>query len=174
MRSTSPLSLLRSDESHRPPVHRTLLRTVELVMAALFLYLGTTKIVGASEGVRLFDTVGAGTWFRNATGTLELIGAALLLSPILPRAASFLLALIMVAAAIVETLILKRPAAAAAVCVTAHGFIVWGRLQNARWRSGRPRPEERPTSPTGQVPAAGEARAGDTDGAIAVASVAEP
>jgi putative oxidoreductase len=132
MSPATPPDLLVPTGGSRPPVHRTLLRAVELAMAALFLYLGTTKLMGTTESVRLFDVVGIGSWLRYATGTLELIGAALLFSPTLSRAASFPRAVIMAVVAIIEIFILKRPPAAAAVCVTAHGFITWGRRQNAR------------------------------------------
>jgi putative oxidoreductase len=102
-------------------------------MAALFLYLGGTKLLGTTESVRPFDMVGIGSWFRYVTGALELIGAGLLFSPTFTRAASFPRTLIVAVVAIIEIFVLKRPPAAAAVCVTAHAFITWGRRQNARW-----------------------------------------
>jgi uncharacterized membrane protein YphA (DoxX/SURF4 family) len=115
-------------------VHRTLLRTVELAMAALFLYLGATKLVGSREIGGLFDVVGLGSWGRYALGILELIGAALFARPVLSRGASWLLAGIMVVVAVIEVAVLKRPPGAAALCVSAHAFVTWGRRQNARWR----------------------------------------
>lgn len=138
MSSTSPSRPLAPADSLRPPVPRTLLRTVELAMAALFLYLGVTKLVGLSESQHLFDVIGIGSWFRYATGTLELIGASLFSRPTVSRGASFLLAGIMAAVVIIEVFLLKRPPAAAAACVTAHGFIAWGRRQNARWLLTQP------------------------------------
>jgi hypothetical protein len=104
-----------------PPVHRALLRAAELAMAALFFYLGITKLVGI------------GSVFRYATGVLELIGAALFCLPFLSRGASFLLTGIVATVAIIEVVMLQRPPAAAAACLTAHGFVTWGRRQNARW-----------------------------------------
>jgi hypothetical protein len=104
-----------------PPVHRTLLRAVELALAVLFFYLGITKLVGI------------GSLFHYATGALELIAAALSSLPVLSRGGTLVLTGIVAAIAIIEVVMLKRPPAAAAACLTAHGFVTWGRRQNARW-----------------------------------------
>jgi hypothetical protein len=105
-----------------PPVHRTLLRAIELAMVALFFYLGITKLVGI------------GSMFQYATGALELIAAALFSLPFLSRSGTFVLTGIVAAIAIIEVVMFKRPPAAAAACLSAHSFVTWGRRQNARWQ----------------------------------------
>jgi len=78
--------------------HPMALRGLELVMGALFLYLGGTKLLGTPAAVRLFRDIGWGQWFRYVTGVVEVTGALLLLIPALAGASALLLMSVMVAA----------------------------------------------------------------------------
>jgi len=71
--------------------HPIALRGLELVMGALFLYLGGTKLLGTPAAVRLFRDIGWGQWFRYVTGVVEVSGALMLLIPALAGASALLL-----------------------------------------------------------------------------------
>ncbi len=64
------------------------------LMAALFLFACSGKLMGQPMMIEEFDQVGLGQWFRYATGVLELIGGiAVLIPPISALAALLLLAI---------------------------------------------------------------------------------
>jgi hypothetical protein len=52
-----------------------------LGVAILFLFVGTAKFQIQSPWVRIFEQIGFGEWFRYLTGTLQVIGAVLVLIP---------------------------------------------------------------------------------------------
>jgi uncharacterized membrane protein YphA (DoxX/SURF4 family) len=108
------------------------LRGLELVMGALFLYLGGAKLLGSPAAVRLFRDIGWGQWFRYVTGVVEVGGALLLLIPALAGASALLLMSVMVVATGIELFVLHRPPAAATACLCAHSVIAWGRRAQTR------------------------------------------
>ena len=121
----------RKEEERELPLVSVLIHMLELAMAALFLYLGGTKLLGSPAAVRLFHDYGWGQWFRYVTGVIELAAALLLIVPRLARA-SVLMAVMVVAMGI-ELFVLHRPPVAATACLSAHGIIAWKR-QGARLR----------------------------------------
>jgi putative oxidoreductase len=54
---------------------------LKVVFGLAFMAAGGAKIYGPPAMVAEFDAVGLGQWFRYLTGTLEIIGAILLLMP---------------------------------------------------------------------------------------------
>ena len=54
---------------------------VQLVLAAMFLLAGGSKLAGAPAMNALFDGVGIGQWFRYVTGLIEVGSAVTLLVP---------------------------------------------------------------------------------------------
>jgi putative oxidoreductase len=54
---------------------------LRILMAALFLFAGVSKLTGQPMTVTEFQQVGLGEWFRYFTGTLEVGGAIALLIP---------------------------------------------------------------------------------------------
>ena len=60
--------------------------TLQVLVALAFVAAGSGKLLGAPAMIALFDAVGVGQWFRYVTGSLELLGALLL---IVPRKAAF-------------------------------------------------------------------------------------
>ena len=54
---------------------------LRIVVATAFIAAGGAKIYGAPMLVQQFEAIGLGQWFRYVTGSLELIGAILVLSP---------------------------------------------------------------------------------------------
>jgi putative oxidoreductase len=70
------------------PVRRTGAATIalwggQLLLAAMFLFSGSSKLAGATAMVALFDAIGIGQWFRYVTGSIEVASAVALLAPAL-------------------------------------------------------------------------------------------
>jgi uncharacterized membrane protein YphA (DoxX/SURF4 family) len=75
-----------------------LLWVLQVAATGMFLMAGFSKLAGAPEMVVLFDAVGVGQWFRYVTGSMEVLGAVLLLVPRLSGVGALLLACVMVGA----------------------------------------------------------------------------
>jgi len=116
----------------RRPLAPILLRMLEFVMGALFIYLGAAKLLGSPAAVRLFHNIGWGQWFRYVTGVIELTGGLLLIVPWLAGASALLLMTVMVVATGIELFVLHRPPVAATACLSAHGIIAWNRRAQTR------------------------------------------
>lgn len=71
---------------------------VQILAAFAFLAAGGAKLSGAPAMVEMFDKIGFGQWFRYLTGSLEVIGAVLLLVPRTAAIGGWLLATVMVGA----------------------------------------------------------------------------
>src|SRR6266480_3250574 len=54
---------------------------LQIAAAAMFLMAGTMKLTGNPQMVQMFGVIGLGQWFRYVTGTIEVVGAILLLIP---------------------------------------------------------------------------------------------
>jgi uncharacterized membrane protein YphA (DoxX/SURF4 family) len=72
--------------------------TLQILVAAVFLLAGGSKLTGADEMVRMFNVIGIGQWFRYVTGGLEVLGAIGLLIPAVAGLAAVLLSAIMICA----------------------------------------------------------------------------
>jgi putative oxidoreductase len=60
---------------------RIALWVVQIVLAAMFIVAGGSKLVGASAMVDMFNAIGFGQWFRYVTGAIETSAAVMLLIP---------------------------------------------------------------------------------------------
>ena len=116
----------------RATIHHRALELVELFAAAVFLIVGGAKLLGVPDMVKLFQAIGIGQWLRFVTGTIEVGCAVLLLVPVLSGASAMVLWAVMAIASLVELFVLRRPPAAAMICLAAHGYIAWGRRGWAR------------------------------------------
>jgi hypothetical protein len=85
------------------------LELLELGLAGVFLLVGGAKLIGRPDMVALFRDIGVGQWFRYLTGTIEITGAALLIVPRLTGGSAVLLGTVMIAATLIELLVLHRP-----------------------------------------------------------------
>lgn len=99
---------------------------LQVLAAAMFLFSGVMKLVGAPAMVELFDTIGIGQWFRFLTGGLEVIGAVALLTRRFSAHGALLLAAVMVGAVVTE-LWLGGPLLPALVNLVITAVIAWGR-----------------------------------------------
>jgi uncharacterized membrane protein YphA (DoxX/SURF4 family) len=123
-----------------------MLEFLELALAGVFLLVGGAKLIGRPDMVALFRDIGVGQWFRYVTGTIEIAGAALLILPRLTGGSAVLLGGVMVAATLIEFLVLHRPPVAALTCLGGHTFVAWARISRRHhaWLSGNPAaPRER-------------------------------
>ena len=81
---------------------------LQISLAILFLCIGVSKLnPNAAYWMELFDKVGIGQWFRNFTGSLEVVCAILLLIPRTSAIAAAFLALIMAGAVATHLFILR-------------------------------------------------------------------
>jgi uncharacterized membrane protein YphA (DoxX/SURF4 family) len=81
---------------------------IRWVVVAIFVGAGSTKLMGASSMVSLFQAVGVGQWLRYAVGIGELTGAVLLAMRRTVLPATFLLSGLLIGAAATEIVVLRR------------------------------------------------------------------
>ena len=72
---------MRAGSGSRAKIVNVLLWILQIGAAGMFLMVGFLKLSGAPQLVGLFEAIGLGQWFRYLTGTLEVVGAILLLIP---------------------------------------------------------------------------------------------
>ncbi len=99
----------------------------QVLLAAMFLMAGASKLGGAAQMVGLFDVIGIGQWFRYLTGTLEVGGAVLLLVPGLAGPGAALLAAVMVGAITTHLVVLHNSPAMPAALLAGLLFVAWSR-----------------------------------------------
>jgi putative oxidoreductase len=71
---------------------------MQILTALAFLAAGGSKLASAPAMVNMFEKIGFGQWFRYVTGSLEGIGAVLLLLPRTAAIGGWLLAAVMIGA----------------------------------------------------------------------------
>jgi putative oxidoreductase len=81
-------------------------------IALAFVLFGLDKFPSGPDApwVKLFQEIGAGQWFRNFTGVVEILGGVLVLIPWTVTPGVALLACTMASAALILTFVLGRPA----------------------------------------------------------------
>ena len=105
--------------------------TLQIASAAMFLMAGGSKLAGVPMMVQMFGLIGVGQWFRYVTGTIELVGAVLLLIPFAAAYGATALAVTMVGAIITHLFIVGGSPAVPLVLLASTAVIAWAR------RSGR-------------------------------------
>ena len=102
----------------------------QILLAALFIFAGSSKLLGVKEQVESFQTIGFGQWFRYVTGTCELAGAIGLLIPRLSGLAALGLVGVMIGATLTNLFLL--PGMAGAALMTVFLGAVLGLIARAR------------------------------------------
>jgi putative oxidoreductase len=100
---------------------------LQVLITAIFLLSGGTKVVGVPQIVALFDQIGFGQWFRYFTGGLEIIGAVAVLIPQYVAHGALLLAAVMVGAVLTHLFLVPGSPLAALALLVICAFIAWGR-----------------------------------------------
>ena len=108
-------------------MRRAIVWTLTIVAAAMFLLAGTLKLTGLPMEVQLFSAVGIGQWFRYVTGSLEVLGALLLIVPGKTAFGAVLLACVMAGAVVAHLTVLHTAPTAPLVLFALTALIAWGR-----------------------------------------------
>ncbi|HEV2748883.1 MAG TPA: DoxX family protein [Gemmatimonadales bacterium] len=98
----------------------------QIVLAAMFLFAGGSKLVGAPAMVDLFAAIGWGQWFRYLTGAIEISAAVALLIPSAALFGAILLVPTMVGAAIANLFLRQSPAVPLVLLLVA-AAVAWSR-----------------------------------------------
>lgn len=102
---------------------------LQIGAAGMFLMVGILKLSGDPQLVALFDAIGLGQWFRYLTGSLEVLGAILLLIPRLSGLGALLLVGVMLGAVATHLFIVGGSPLMAIILLIVTGFIAWRRRQ---------------------------------------------
>jgi putative oxidoreductase len=102
---------------------------LQIGAAGMFLMVGFLKLSGDAQMVGLFDAVGLGQWFRYVTGSLEVLGAVLLLVPRLSGLGALLLVGVMLGAVPTHLFVVGGSPLSAIILLIVTGVTAWGRRQ---------------------------------------------
>jgi putative oxidoreductase len=100
---------------------------LQIGAAGMFLMVGFFKLSGDPRMVGLFDAIGLGQWFRYVTGSLEVLGAVLLLIPRLSGLGALLLVGVMLGAATTHLFVVGGSPLQAIILLIVTAVIAWGR-----------------------------------------------
>ena len=98
----------------------------QIALAAMFLFAGGSKLVGAPAMVTLFDAIGFGQWFRYLTGAIEAGAAIALLIPSGAVFGAMLLIPTMIGATVANLSLGQTPIPPLVLLVVASA-VLWGR-----------------------------------------------
>src|SRR5438105_8042968 len=101
--------------------------TLQVLVTLAFAAAGSGKLLGSAAMIALFDAVGIGQWFRYVTGSLEVLGALLLIIPGKTALGAVLLACVMAGAVMAHVTVLHTPPTAPLVLLALTALIAWGR-----------------------------------------------
>jgi putative oxidoreductase len=102
---------------------------LQIAAAGMFLMVGFLKLSGNAQLVGLFEAIGLGQWFRYLTGSLEVLGAVLLLVPRLSGLGALLLVVVMLGAVPTHLFVVGGSPLGAIILLIVTGIIAWGRRQ---------------------------------------------
>jgi putative oxidoreductase len=100
---------------------------LQIGAAGLFLMVGFLKLSGDPRMVALFEAIGLGQWFRYVTGSLEVLGALLLLIPRLSGLGALLLMGVMLGAVPTHLFVVGGSPLQAIILLIVTGVVAWGR-----------------------------------------------
>ena len=101
--------------------------TFQVLVALAFLAAGSGKLLGNPDVVTLFAALGAGQWLRYLTGTLEIVGALLLVVPGKSAFGALLLAGVMAGAVVAHLTVLHNAPTVAVVLLALTALIALAR-----------------------------------------------
>jgi len=110
---------------------------LQIGAAAMFLMAGFSKLSGAPQMVDMFSVIGLGQWFRYLTGSMEVIGALMLLIPRLSGVGALLLVCVMIGAVITHLFVIGGSPVMAIVLLVVSAIIAWGRRDRTLRLLGR-------------------------------------
>ncbi len=101
--------------------------TLQVLVALALGAAGSGKLLGSPDMIALFGVVGFGQWFRYVTGSLEVLGALLLVVPGKAAFGAVLLACVMGGAVVAHLSVLHTPPTAPFVLLALTALIAGGR-----------------------------------------------
>jgi len=101
----------------------------QIVLAAMFMFVGGLKLTGAPQLVALFDAIGIGQCFRYVTGTIEVLSAVALLVPSWAAFGALLLIPTMVGAVFTHLFIVGGSAVPATLLLLGALAVAWARRE---------------------------------------------
>jgi putative oxidoreductase len=119
----------RSGSASTGKIANVVLWVLQVAAAGMFLMVGFLKLSGNPQLVGLFEAIGLGQWFRYLTGSLEVLGAVLLLIPRLSGLGALMLAGVMTGAVITHLFIVGGSPLMAIILLVVTGVIARGRRQ---------------------------------------------
>ena len=102
---------------------------LQIGAAGMFLTVGFLKLSGDPQMVALFQAIGLGQWFRYVTGSLEVLGAVLLLIPRLTGLGALLLVGVTLGAVTTHLFVIGGNSLPAIILLIVTGIIAWGRRE---------------------------------------------
>jgi putative oxidoreductase len=102
---------------------------LQIGAAGMFLMAAFGKLTSDPQMVGMFDAIGIGQWFRYLTGSLEVLGAILLVIPRLSGLGAWLLVGVMLGAVATHLFIIGGSPLMAIILLIVVGIIAWGRRQ---------------------------------------------
>jgi putative oxidoreductase len=100
---------------------------LQLLLAAVFLLAGVTKLAGAQMHVETFEKLGVGQWFRYFTGIVEVIAAILIIVPRTVVVGAALLGATMIAAIDTHVFFIGGSPVPALVLLALSALVAWYR-----------------------------------------------
>ena len=100
---------------------------LQIGAAGMFLMVGFLKLSGDAQMVGLFDAIGLGQWFRYVTGSLEVLGAVMLLVPRLSGLGALLLVGVMLGAVPTHLFVVGGSPLSAIILLIVTGVVAWAR-----------------------------------------------
>ena len=97
------------------------------LLALAFAAAGTAKLYGVPMLVEEFEHIGLGQWFRYLTGTLEILGAALIIIPSTVAFGALLLCCIMIGAILTHVFVIGGSPIPAIVLLTLSGIVAYAK-----------------------------------------------
>ena len=97
------------------------------LLALAFAGAGGAKLYGVPMLVEEFQHIGAGQWFRYVTGTLELLGAILILVPSLAAFGAVLLICIMIGATVTHLFLIGGSPVPALVLLALSAIVAYAK-----------------------------------------------
>ena len=100
---------------------------LQLLLAAVFLIAGTTKLMSAQMHIETFEKLGVGQWLRYFTGSVEVIAAILIVVPRRVVVGAALLAATMIAAIETRVFVIGGSPVPALVPLALSALVAWYR-----------------------------------------------
>jgi len=100
---------------------------LQVLLAAMFLMAGITKLLGQEMMVENFEKIGIGQWFRYVTGAVEIIAAVILLVPRFSALGAGLLVCTMIGASVAHLTALGGSAIPPVVLGALAAIVFFGR-----------------------------------------------